>query len=134
MTGIFIDTSAYSAFKRGHAGVRARLREFENICLNPIVIGELLAGFLRGGKDKENREALEAFLSSSRVQLLEISRGTAERYAVIQNALRHSGTPIPTNDLWIAASVMEHGLKLVTMDGHFRQVPQIVSEVIDVSE
>jgi len=60
------------------------------------------------------------------VRLALIGEATAERYAVIYASLRSSGQPIPTNDLWIAASAMEHGTELVTLDRDFSHVPQIL--------
>jgi tRNA(fMet)-specific endonuclease VapC len=41
---------------------------------------------------------------------------------VIKAALRTSGRMIPDNDIWIAASAMQHGLTLATRDQHFQAV------------
>ena len=87
-----------------------------------------MAGFAHGGKEKKNRDILREFLASPRLQVLDINQETSERYAAIINYLWEQGTPIPTNDLWIAATAMQHGLKLVTTDGHYRNVPQIIIE------
>lgn len=99
----------------------------EAIYLNPIVLGELRAGFLWGRTRQKNEERLGRFLSYSRVSTLSIDDETAERYAVILDGLWAAGTPIPTNDMWIAASAMQYGLKVVTTDAHFLKVPQIVT-------
>jgi predicted nucleic acid-binding protein len=71
---------------------------------------------------------LREFLESPRVQVVDINEETSERYAVIINYLWEQGTPVPTNDLWIAATAMQHGLKLLTTDGHYRNVPHIIVE------
>ena len=130
MSRIFLDTSAYSAFRRGHPQVRYRIREAAQIQLNPVVLGELRAGFLKGTRPEENLAELAQFLGSPRVEVVAVEEETAARYAFILDALRRAGAPIPTNDVWIAASVMQLGSVLVTTDPHFRRVPQIVAEVL----
>lgn len=103
-----------------------RLRRAEEILLPSVVLGELLAGFEVGGRTRRNREELRRFLESPRVRLVTLGEATAERYAVIYASLRAAGRPIPTNDLWIAASAMEHGAELLTLDRDFEQVAQIL--------
>lgn len=125
---IMIDTSAYAAFLRGHPGVKVSLQQADEISLNPVVLSELLAGFMMGKNEKRNRSILQDFLSSPRVNILEIDEETSERYATIRNYLRAKGTPLPTNDLWIAASAMQYGLKVLTTDKHYLEVPQIITE------
>ena len=123
-----LDTSAYSAFMRGRAEIKAALQEVEAIYLNTVVLGELKAGFIKGRRRRKNESELTRFLTSPRVGLLDLTEETAERYAVILNSLWQAGTPIPTNDIWIAASAMEHGLQLLTTDAHYQKVPQILVE------
>ena len=129
---ILLDTSAYSVFKRGHPTALDVLQRATLVALTPIVLGELHAGF-RGGTERhraKNVRELDLFLTSSRVRVLPIDGETADTYAVIHQSLRLAGTPIPTNDLWIAASAMQHGLTVLTADGHFRNVVQIRAEVL----
>ncbi len=126
MSRVTLDTSGYSAFKRGHTGVVDHLRRAEEILLPAIVLGELLGGFEAGRQARRNREELDLFRASPRVRLVPIGEATAERYAVIYASLRSSGQPIPTNDLWIAASAMEHATELVTLDRDFSRVAQIL--------
>lgn len=104
----------------------ARLRRAEEILLPSVVLGELLAGFERGGRARRNREELRLFLESPRARLVPLGEATGERYAVIYASLRAAGRPIPTNDLWIAASSMEHGAELLTLDRDFTHVAQIL--------
>jgi tRNA(fMet)-specific endonuclease VapC len=129
---LLLDTSAYSAFMRGHEEIRAMVRTNEEIFLNAIVIGELMAGFIKGGRRKKNEDELRRFLMSPRVSLLDVGEETAERYAVILNSLWQAGTPIPTNDIWIAASAMEYGLRVVTTDEHYNKIPQIMVDFFAV--
>ena len=126
MSRVSLDTSAYSAFKRGHQGVVAHLRRAREILLPSIVLGELLAGFEAGSRSRRNREELRLFVESPRVRLVSVGEATAERYALIYASLRAAGRPLPTNDLWIAASALEHGAALVTLDRDFAQVSQIL--------
>ena len=119
MKRIIIDTNYYSAFKRNDPGAVAFLRRAEYIGVNTVIFGELLAGFRCGSKEKQNRAELDQFLDSPRVELLAVDDETAEFYAQIFLELRQKGRPIPSNDLWLAASALQHGLALATYDEHF---------------
>lgn len=129
---IILDTSAYSAYLRGNSEIKLSIQHADEIFLNPVILGELLAGFIMGKMGKKNRAILEEFLSSPRAKVIDIDEETSERYAVIINHLRKEGAPIPTNDLWISASAMQHGLKVVTTDSHYLKVPQIITECYQV--
>lgn len=129
MSRILLDTSAYSAFKRGDARIVPLVQEASEIQLNVVVLGELRAGFLKGTRFQQNVRELVEFLAAPRTRVLVIDEDTAERYATILRSLQQAGTPIPINDVWIAASAMQHGSKVVTTDPHFRWVSQIVAEV-----
>ncbi len=126
MTRLLIDTSAYSAFMRGHPEVKLALQEADEICLNPVILGELIAGFMRGKRRRKNEGELKTFLTSARTAVLDVNEETADRYAVILNSLWKAGTPIPTNDIWIAASAMQHGLHLLTTDAHYQKGTQVI--------
>ena len=126
---ILLDTSAYIAFLKGHPGIKQAIQKADEINLNPVVMGELLAGFMKGRRAAQNREILQEFMGSPRVRLMAIDEETSERYAAIFNYLREKGAPIPTNDLWIAATAMQFGLRVVTTDRHFQQVPQVMAEI-----
>jgi len=128
---VMMDTSAYTAFLRGSPEVKEVVQQADEIVFNPVVLGELIAGFLMGRNERKNRAILKDFLSSPRVIIAEIDEETSERYAVIVQSLRMKGTPIPTNDLWIAASAMQHGLKVLTTDKHYLKVPQIITEYFE---
>jgi tRNA(fMet)-specific endonuclease VapC len=121
-----LDTSAYTAFKLGDTEAVRVIQLSEKIIVPIVVYGELLAGFEMGSKREQNRLELRAFFQSPRVQLGPITAATAERYAHIYAYLRRAGKPIPTNNLWIAASAMEHSAELLTRDRHFSHIPQIL--------
>ena len=126
MSRILVDTSAYAAFFRSHEGVKAAVREASEVFLNPIVLGELRSGFLKGSRATENEKQLEQFLTSPRCMVPVIDEDTAHRYAAIHDYLRRQGTPVAANDLWIAASAAQHALTVVTLDGDFHQIPQVL--------
>jgi tRNA(fMet)-specific endonuclease VapC len=120
--GLLIDTNAYSAFKRNHAGVVAELQRATEVALCPVVLGELRSGFALGSRERENERELEEFMASPRVRLLGITDRTSVFYARIYRALRLRARPVPANDLWIAACALEHGLCLLSFDGHFNDI------------
>lgn len=122
MNPILLDTNAYVAFKQGDPQAIAIVQRAPTIGVNSIVLGELLGGFGRSAREDTNRKELDQFLASPRVTVLPIDSRTAEHYAVVYLALRKAGTPIPTNDMWIAACAVQHGLDLFSYDGHFRAV------------
>jgi tRNA(fMet)-specific endonuclease VapC len=123
---LLLDTSAYAAFMRSHPAARAAVQEARQLFLNPIVLGELRSGFLKGGRRAENERRLRDFLASPRCEVAVINDETAERYAAIHDYLRRQGTPVSPNDLWIAASAAQHGLTLVTLDADFERIPQVL--------
>ena len=122
MRPILIDTNAYTAFMLGDAAVVEVVAHAERICLNSIVLGELLGGFAAGTRESRNRAELARFMDSPRVEVLPVTAETADSYALVYSSLRRKGQPIPTNDLWIAASALEHGAALLTRDTHFGQI------------
>jgi tRNA(fMet)-specific endonuclease VapC len=121
MNGILLDTSAYSELARGNNDILKEIQSAETIGVNPIILGELIAGFAKGSRVQQKISSMDHFLSSPRCMVVPIIQETSFRYGKILNALQKAGTPIPTNDVWIAASAMEHGLIVVTTDAHFHQ-------------
>ena len=126
---IVLDTSAYSEYLKGNQAVKQIIQQSDEISLTPVIVGELLAGFVKGRYEKKNRDLLKEFLKSPRVSIMEIDEETSERYAIIVNYLREHGTPIPTNDIWIAASAMQYGLKILTIDKHYLKIPLVLVEI-----
>lgn len=119
---ILLDTNAYAGLMRGSEPAVTETRRAERVYLSSIVVGELLYGFRNGTRYAENRSQLEGFLTNRFVELLPVSLTTAERFGLIAAALKRKGTPIPSNDIWIAAHALETGADLVSFDGHFSHV------------
>lgn len=122
MRRIAIDTNICSAFKVNDRRVVAVFRDCDLIAVDITVIAELYTGFSLGVKETKNRQGLEAFLNSPRVEILLHDLETADFYALIVRKLRVKGRPIPTNDIWIAANAMRHGLALYSFDNHFEEI------------
>jgi len=122
MRRILIDTNIYSAFKRNVQYVTDILKRVDSIGINTVVLGELYSGFKGGKKEELNKSELDQFMDLSRVNILLIDEITSEFYAYIYLNLKKIGKPVPTNDIWIAASALQHGLALFTLDAHFKSV------------
>ncbi len=116
MRKILLDTSAYVGFKQDFVQVVETIVTAGLILFSPIVLGELMFGFRNGTKFKENMDDLNKFLQHEVVELVPIGEITSDRYSRIASQLKRQGTPIPTNDIWIAAQTMERGVELITSD------------------
>lgn len=126
MKAILMDTSGYAAFKKGDEQAVEIVRLAEMIGISTVVLGELIAGFVSGSREAKNRQELSEFMASPRVNIYHVTEDTAEFFARIYKRLKKKGSPIPTNDLWIAATAMEHGLALFSLDRHFSAVENLV--------
>lgn len=119
---IALDTSGYSAYFTGNQSVRKYIQAAEEVVLPCTVLGELYAAFYRGTKLQQNLDGLEKFLTDSRVKCPVKNSETAKTYGALVAQLKSQGTPIPTNDVWIAAETILNLTKLVTLDTDFKNV------------
>jgi predicted nucleic acid-binding protein len=126
MIAILIDTNAYTAFKQGLPDAIAVVQRAPQLLISSIVIGELLAGFAVGSRETQNRDELDQFLASVRVVVVGADERTAAYYATVYRSLRAKGRPIPTNDMWIAATALQHGSALFSFDGHFQSIDGLI--------
>ncbi len=120
-----MDTQAYSDFCRGSERIKESVQLADRVILLLIVLAELRAGFQAGSHGRENERVLGRFLASRRVEVISPDSETTHHYARLFLQLRTQGTPIPTNDLWIAALVQQHNLVLESDDNHFDCLPQL---------
>ncbi len=122
---VAVDTNAYADAARGFERSMEVLRTAEEIALPFVVLAELRAGFSVGTRGAKNEAALTLFLQSPRVRVLYADEQTTYHYARLFAFLRKRGTPVPTNDLWIASLVVQHDLILLSSDAHFARLPQL---------
>ncbi|MDP2275081.1 MAG: type II toxin-antitoxin system VapC family toxin [Archangium sp.] len=119
---VLLDTNAYVALRRGDEAVAEFVRDAEKVVFSAIVAGELLHGFRNGTRAPENTKELARFLERPEVLFVPVGWDSADRFGRIATGLRKQGTPIPTNDVWIAAHAMETGADLISFDRHFAHV------------
>ena len=122
MKKVLIDTNIYSLAMKGDGKVVDTLRQIDIIGFTAISVGELYSGFKGGNQESENRKELDTFMDSPRVVVHTIDVETASFYASTLNNLKTAGTPIPTNDIWIAAVAFQHGYNIFTKDKHFNLI------------
>jgi tRNA(fMet)-specific endonuclease VapC len=123
---LVLDTNRYCDFWNALPQAVQVIDDADDIYLPFIVVGELRGGFLHGSRARENERALQAFLNQEGVEVLWPDDATTRHYGQIYRQLRQQGTLIPTNDIWIAALVVQHGLTLYARDKHFDHLPQLM--------
>ena len=133
MTRYCLDTSAYSRFRLGEPAVTELIDSAFYVCLPSIAIGELLAGFRLGAHERRNTGELWDFLADPAADVLDVDVHVAERYSLIYADLRRGGMPIPTNDMWIAATASANGMTILTFDDHFSAIPDVPSLVLETT-
>ena len=125
---VAVDTNRLTDLLRGDARLAKRLGACDEVWVPLMVLGELKAGFLGGTQRHRNEALLQRFLAKATVSVLLPGRETAEHYGRIFVQLKRAGTPVPDNDLWIAALALEHDLTLITRDRHFERIGQLPRE------
>jgi len=117
---LLLDTNALSAFADGDEALLRAIENESELAIPVIALAEYLFGI----RQSRQRATYQAWTKAnlSFFDLLPVLKETAERYAEIRHELKSEGTPIPTNDLWIAALARQHQLPIATRDAHFRVV------------
>jgi tRNA(fMet)-specific endonuclease VapC len=121
-----LDTNRLMDLLTGDAALAELLGTCDEVWIPLVVLAEIKAGFYGGTQRQRNEILLQRLLGKTTVAVLLPSRETAEHYARLFVQLKRAGTPIPDNDLWIAAQMLEHDLLLITRDRHFRRIPQLL--------
>lgn len=120
---VALDTNALSEFAAGADDLGQALMPFRSLALPVTVLGEYRYGLSGSKQHARLTRWLEELLTEVRV--LDTTERTAGVYARVRRQLRAAGTPIPENDVWIAASAVEHRLPLISRDKHFRFVEEL---------
>ncbi|HEX3684210.1 MAG TPA: type II toxin-antitoxin system VapC family toxin [Bryobacteraceae bacterium] len=121
-----LDTNRLTDLLRGDRELAKRLGTAEEVWIPLFVLGEMKAGFYGGRERVRNEALLQKLLAKTTVNVLLPGAETAEQYGRLFVQLKRAGTPVPNNDLWIAALALEHNLVLVTRDHHFERIPQLL--------
>ncbi len=123
---VAVDTNRYVDLCKGVAETVEVLETADVLVLAFVVLAELRAGFMLGRRQAENERALHGLLLKDGVEVAYADDQTTHHYASVYRQLRKQGTPIPTNDMWLAALVLQHNLALHARDRHFDHLPQLV--------
>ena len=132
MKPLLLDTNVLIKFFRGDKTIVDIISGYEKIVLPTIVLGEYKAGVdskTTGGQ--RQLDVLDAFLDSPSVTVVPLTEDVASVYARLFRVLKGNGTPIPQNDMWIAACVVESGATLLSFDGHFANVPLMDVRILE---
>jgi tRNA(fMet)-specific endonuclease VapC len=132
VTSYCLDTSAYSNFRRGNEEVTTLLDRAEAVGVPTIALGELRTGFLLGRRREHNEAELATFIDHPAVQIFEVDAEVSRLYAEIVVDLRKAGTPVPTNDIWIAAIAARNGAAVLTCDAHFERIARVGAVVVSL--
>ena len=122
MKNILLDTNCYSAYLSGDERVLNVLVEAESVYMSIFVLGELFAGFRGGSKMQQNLNYLKRFLAKKTVKILDATMETSEIFGDLKEKLKKNGSPIPINDVWVAAHALETSSVLITYDAHFQNI------------
>lgn len=125
-----LDTSAYSHFKRGDPRVVDLIDRADWLGIPVVVLGELAVGFRQGARRDANEADLERFVANPAVEVLPVTSEVAGFYADIVLDLKRAGTPLPANDIWIAAVAARHGATVLTYDAHFGAIARVGATIL----
>jgi len=120
---LILDTNALSAVVEGDPLLAPLLQKAAQIAIPVIVLGEYRYGISHSRNRRQYEEWLTEYLRNFRI--LEVEERTTIPYGAVRSELKRAGTPIPSNDVWIAALCRQHALPLLSRDRHFDLVPRI---------
>lgn len=123
-----LDTSFVIRLLEGHPDAESRYAACESVWINLTVFGELLAGGDRRKPVSETRGEVDAFIQH--VGILGLTKATSSHYAEVLRSLEVFGLRIQQNDMWIAATAIEHDLTLLTFDNGFARVGRLHSVIL----
>ena len=132
MKPLLLDTNVLIRFFRNDRKIADIISKFEKIVIPTVVLGEFKSGvdpLTVGGK--RQLEVLDAFLDSLSVDIIPVTEDVSSAYARIFRTLKANGTPIPQNDIWIAACAMDTGATLISSDTHFAKIPLLDIRIIE---
>lgn len=120
---MILDTNALSAWAEGLAAIEAPLRSADRLVVPSVVLGEYYFGIRQSRRRRRYEDWLNRYLPET--DIATITSATADAYADIRLDLKRLGSPIPPNDVWIAALARQHALEILSNDRHFDLVEGI---------
>jgi tRNA(fMet)-specific endonuclease VapC len=120
---VILDTNGLSALAEGEPGLEPLLRRAAQVAIPVIVLGEYRYGISQSRNQLHHEQWLAEYLPSFRI--LDVDERTTISYSAVRRELKKAGTPIPSNDVWIAALCRQHALPLLSRDRHFDAVSGI---------
>lgn len=120
---ILLDTNIIIALFNGEKGIAEKLDKLKQVYVPAVVVGELFYGAFSSTSKSKNISRINSFLTDC--QVLDVDQSTAKLYGELKSILRKNGTPIPENDIWIAATAVQHDLKIATRDAHFKNLSKL---------
>ncbi len=120
---MILDTNALSSWSDGTPAINSALRNADRLIVPSIVLGEYYFGI----RQSRYRNRYESWLNRNlpAVEIVAVTQETAKIYADIRLELKQHGTPIPSNDTWIAAIALQFSLPVLSNDAHFDYVDAI---------
>ena len=126
MRRVLLDTNVLIRFLQDNEPLSDRIESAESVIIHPVVYSEFMNGLNpKSVRGAAARKSLEGFLDADIVDSISVTTYTSVYYTKIYQHLKESGGLIPQNDIWIAASALEHGLELLTHDRHFGRIPML---------
>lgn len=126
MNAAVIDTNILIECFLHNQSISEAISQYDRILICPAVLGEFKAGIdINTRRGKKVKALLDEFLDDPAVTVVPCTDETADFYARIFRSLKDNGTPLPTNDIWIAAAALEHGATVLSSDGHFSNIPML---------
>ena len=122
MKKVLLDTSGYSGLLAGDEAILTAIAKADVVYMSIFVLRELHLGFKGGSQEQHNLKILDAFLAKPTCEVLNASEETVKIFGALKNSLKQAGTPLPINDVWIAAHTLESGSVLVSYDQHFEKM------------
>ena len=114
---MILDTNALSAWAEGRAAIEAPLRSAERLVVPSVVLGEYYFGIRQSRHRNRYGEWLARYLPLT--EIAAVTSATADAYAAIRLELKRSGSPVPANDVWVAALARQRVLAVLSNDSHF---------------
>ncbi len=121
--GLILDTNALSAVVDGDPAIKPMVQRATSVEISVITLGEYRFGISQSTRRAQCEKWLRDYLEL--YSILNITNETTRHYADLRVALRRAGTPIPSNDLWIAAQSRQYDLPILSRHQHFERVHEV---------